>query len=134
MNSLSPHLGAPRMVTQDSSCADVCFDWSCHHRPGVVLLSLPLLCPSQAYAPVFSWCHLLRLLKRHVRPVLSMSQSLPIDNALSVKSGGSLTIWGHLLRLLKSHVRPVLSMSKSLPIDNALSVTSGGSLTIPSAG
>ena len=30
--------------------------------------------------------------KSHIQPVLSMSKSLPIDNALSVTSGGSLTI------------------------------------------
>ena len=72
--SLSPYLGAPRMVTQDLHYADVCFNWSCHHRAGVIFLSLPLSYPSQAYAPVFSWHHLLSLLKRHDRSVFPMSK------------------------------------------------------------
>ena len=51
LSSLLQHLSAPRMVTQDSRCADVCFDWSCRHRVGDVLLSLPLLYPSQPTHP-----------------------------------------------------------------------------------
>ena len=66
VTSLLPHLGAPRMVTQYLRCADVCFNWSCRHQVGDVLLSLPPLVSKSAYAPVFSWHHLLSSLLQHL--------------------------------------------------------------------